>query len=282
MITDKAMIVRLSISQWTARRLDKAVSRKAADAAKASRDAGRFNKLLISADALRDIGAMVASARTYYHENTLPWDDFGGRLLPSADFTVYSREMRERKAAFEAAVRRFVEAYPVICGEARKRLGDMYCAADYPPAEQIARKFSFSAYIDPVPVAGDFRVSLAQDDADEIKSDIESRLADRLRMATRDLFSRVERVLSPVVAKLRSPDAIFRDSLIRNVSDLVEALPRLNLTDDPDIAELCVEMREKVASWSPQTLRNSPEARKRAHDGAQAVLDKMSGFVGAA
>ncbi len=45
--SSSAMLVQLSISQWTARKLDKKVSAEVADAKRAAKGAGNYNKKLL-------------------------------------------------------------------------------------------------------------------------------------------------------------------------------------------------------------------------------------------
>lgn len=286
MITDKAMIAKLSISQWTARRFDKAVSRQAATAAKASNDAGRFNKLLIPKEALADIARVVNSARAYYYASTLPWDDFGGRILPSVSFMAYSEEMRKFQRMFNHAVDAFTRAYPSVRDAAQARLGAMYCAADYPTVHAIAGKFLFAHYVEPIPSAGDFRVALSESVRRAIKADLDAKLRQRLHAATCDVFRRLADVVEKFRAKTAVPDAVFRDSLLGNVRELVEAIPALNIAEDAELTRVAKNVRRLIADCSVSDLRKDSGVRKRAADDAQRIgddveriLDKMSGFV---
>lgn len=73
-LTEKAMLVRLSISQWTARKYDKKISREVASLHNTSSDAGRYNKVLIAKQAIEAIQKIVSESRTYHYINTLAWE----------------------------------------------------------------------------------------------------------------------------------------------------------------------------------------------------------------
>jgi len=81
-LNEKAMLVKLSVSQWTARKYDKKVSQEINDQYSAH-DAGRYNKVLIAQEEIKKISKVASQARSFHYFNTLPWDDNGSRILPS-------------------------------------------------------------------------------------------------------------------------------------------------------------------------------------------------------
>lgn len=280
MLRDEAMIVRLSISQWTARKFDKRVTQKVADDYGITPENGRYNKILIAQDAIKEVTQVVSNARTFHYDNTLPWDDAGGRILPSANFLAYSKKMREFKAEFDKATRAFVSNYAEYREEARRRLSGMFRGEDYPGQYEIGRKYGFSTDIEPVPSAADFRVSVSQKDTAQIKKKLEARVKDREAEAMKDLYLRLNKVIGHFHEKLSDVDAIFRDSLVENVVELVNLLPRLNVSGDPELNKLLKETQKKLCAFGPDQLRESAEARSKASDDAKAILDKMAGYIG--
>ena len=279
MLRDEAMIVRLSISQWTARRYDKLVSRKVAADYAVDVEVGRYNKALIAKEAIQEVTQAASAARSFHYENTLPWDDGGGRILPSKNFLTYSKEMRKLKQKFEDAAQGFIKNYNEYREDARRRLNSMFCAADYPGQREIGRKFGFSTDIDPVPTSKDFRVSLQDRDMTRIKGQLEKRVEERVIEATKDLYVRLNEVVQKFAEKLSDTDAIFRDSLIENVVELVNLLPKLNVGNDPKLEKVRKETQKKLCAFEPDTLRKDDKVRSKAAEDAKAILDKMSGYL---
>ena len=72
-----AMLVELSISQWTARKLDKSTTSEVLVAKQAGdKGAARVNKhLLAGRTELEVISQYVGRIRDYFYMNTLPWSD---------------------------------------------------------------------------------------------------------------------------------------------------------------------------------------------------------------
>jgi len=279
MLREEAMIVRLGISNWTARKFDKGVTQRVASEYAVDAEVGRYNKVLIAKESIQEVTQAVSAARTFHYENTLPWDDGGGRILPSKNFETYSKAMRKLKVSFDEAVRNFLDNYDEYREEARRRLNGMFRDSDYPGPREIKRKFDFTTDIEPVPNHKDFRVTLGDKDIKRIQAQLEKRVAERVATATKDLYIRLGEVVSKFAEKLADKDAIFRDSLVENIVGLVNLIPKLNVTNDPELEKLRKETERKICALGPDALRKDEAARSTAAKDANAILDKMSGYI---
>jgi len=279
-ITEKAMLVRLSISQWTARRFDLKATNHVITDYGAKKDSGRFNKMLVDVDAVKTYQKAANEARTFHYENTLPWGDDDSRILPAKNYIPYTKKMRKFRESFEKAVADFVEMYPGLIDRAQNDLNGLFNAKDYPSAFDLPGKFNFAVNVIPIPAAGDFRVSLADDEIDQIKSDIEARVRDAISAAMRDAWDRLFKVVKHMADKLKDQKAIFRDSLIGNISELCDILPRLNLTDDPNLKKIIRDVKQSLAGLDPEVLRKHEIDRRVASDQAEGILKKMAAYVG--
>lgn len=276
-LTQKAMLARLSIQQWSARKLDRQATEKVKSDFNTSSDAGRYNKALIATNALKAVQQAASEARTYHYTNTLPWQDDGARILPATNFMQYSEGMRKLRANFDKAVAAFITEYPALVEDAKSRLQALFNAMDYP--KDITAKYSFAVQIDPMPNGSDFRVELQAEELNAIRNDIERRTADATEAATRDLWDRLHSAVAAMVDRLSSPDAIFRDSLVENVVELVDLLPRLNLTGDPDLEAMRQEVTAKLTAHEPETLRRDKNARAAVAQDAAAIMSAMQGYM---
>ncbi|HEX8463232.1 MAG TPA: DUF3150 domain-containing protein [Abditibacterium sp.] len=287
-LASKSLLSSVRISQWSARKVDKAVTAEINTAKNAETDAGRYNKMLIDPKALAPINKAVSEARTLHLEKTLPWQDDGARLLPSAAFVDYKIQLETIKRKFDTAVSDFVAAYDVERKAAEKRLGDLFKAADYPTQDQVAAKFAFELVFNPVPTAGDFRVTMADAQAEVIRAEIEARAAANLQEAMRDVYRRVGDVCERMADTLTrykpsrgndKAEGIFRNSLVTNVTDLAAVLPTLNIVSDPKLAEIAERMRANLTRHDADALRENSRLRKDVASEAQAILDDIADFI---
>ncbi len=178
-LADKAMVVTLSVSCWTARKQDKKVAEEV-ELKHNARDAGRYNKLLIDKQHLDPLTSMAGRIRQKHYDLTLPWLDNGGRLLPSKLFTKYQQEIGLLKDEYRQRVDSFIPLYDTqLINAARQRLGTMYEPSDYPRGEMLRRKFSVDIDIIAVPQASDFRVEGGDTERRRIQEEITERMEQR-------------------------------------------------------------------------------------------------------
>lgn len=111
-LTDRALLVHLNVSQWTARKYDKRASKEVTTAHGAASAAGRFNKSLLPMnDKLENIHRKTTLIRTKYYESTLPWGIDGTRMLPTANYLSFMSDFRKEKGEWEQLVQEFLDEY---------------------------------------------------------------------------------------------------------------------------------------------------------------------------
>lgn len=272
MIQDKAMLVELTISQWSASKHDKIVSLEVENTHNA-RDAGRYNKRLVDKAHLANVSAIANNLRKYHHIHTLPWTDKGQRLLPSALFMEYRQGVADLQNAFNQAVKDFHTIYPRLVQDARIRLGSMYQPDDYPQPSDLNQLFGVHIEFMPVPNANDFRVSVAEETQNEIKASITASIAARQSKAVQDCHNRVREVVSRIAAQCGREDGRLHDSLMNNANDLANILHGLNITHDPLIRDIELALKELIVPV--YNLRSSVTAKRRAAEQAQLILQKL-------
>ena len=285
-LTHDAMLVSLRIAAWSGRLYDRQASTHVAVHHEASTAAGRYNKCLLPRTAFAAINSTMSAARTAHYAQSLPWDDQGSRLLPVANYERYTELMdglRERMVRERA---RFIEDYEDNIDKARLDLGKLFRIAEYPSREDLHGKFGMRYRIIPVPDADHFMAKLASDDTDRVKRDIESQIEERLHDAVGDLYRRLGDAVERVSERLREDDEgkplVFRDSMIGNIRELVDIVPRLNIFGDETLAQLCGQVKEKIAGVEPDALRPSkrfdPVARASVKREADALKERFAGY----
>ena len=288
-LTDDAMLVSLRITAWSGRLYDRQASNHVAVHHDASASAGRYNKRLLPKAAFAALTATVSQARSLHYENSLPWDDQGSRLLTVANYERYTGLMdglRERMVRDRA---RFIEDYDDNIDQARLDLGKLFRIEDYPSKEALQGRFGIRYRIVPVPDADHFMAKLASDDTERVKRDIESQNAERLHDAVGDLYRRLGEAVERVSQRLCEDDQgkplVFRDTMIANIRDLVDVVPRLNIFGDDELARLCQQVKDKIADADPDTLRPSPRfnpnVRRQVKRDADALMERFAGYFGA-
>lgn len=281
-IHSRALLVWLTISTWTARKYDKKISAEVNAAHNASGDAGRFNKFLLPGDcaSYKTLIAMAGAIRVSHYGETLAWSDEGWRLLPTANYMQYADNFRKRQGEYRNALDAFLADYPAMQAEAKIKLNGMYRAEDYPSVDAIRSRFALEIQYSPVPAVGDIRVDLGSDQIGAIEESITNRIETATKLAIGDAWARLHNVVKHISDRLSDPEAIFRDSLIGNAKDVCDALQRLNVTDDPNLEAMRVEVLSDLAMHDPDALRDDAVLRQRTAEKADQILATMQGLYG--
>lgn len=287
LITEKAMLARLKISRWGASKHDKTISAEIAEQHQADPTMGRYSKRLVASDTLEIIRQIATRARHHHYEHTLPWLDDGARVLPAAMYFDYMAKQNALKAEFESAVADFVYNYPVILTAAQDKLGTLFDPADYPDKNQIAAKFSIVTDVDPMPTAEDFRVALSEDENARIRESIQVRLDEGVEGAMHEVWSRMFTTVGTMVERLRGYEVdadgkvqtTFRDSVVENMRELVELLPKLNITSSNQLEDMRHRLSDDLCQIDAKDLRTDEQAREKVANKAEAILAELSNVM---
>jgi hypothetical protein len=280
MITERAMLAAVHISIWTATKHDRKVSRDVASRNGAQECAGRYNKqLLIGAVRLEELRTLAGQIRQYFYKVTLPWSDEGFRVLPSGFYFELTERMRAFKASFEPGIEEFLREYPDYIRAARAELGGLFREEDYPSPDKLREKFSVKLEIKPIPSGGDFRVEMSAEEQARVSRQIDADARQSLARGMEDLWKRLREVVAHMVDRLNEPDSRFHASLVTNVADLVEILPRLNVNGDADLNRFAEQIRQRLCNYSAHDLKKHDLLRVTAAADAANIVAQMDGVL---
>jgi len=280
-IASSAMLVELSISTWTARKLDKRVSTKVDLDNGAKTKVVNANKNLMAGTGMLDtIVKYAANARAWHLSQTLPWTDNGSRLLPMSNFMTYKEQLGKLESNYSALVDKFIVAYPNLVSAAAFQLGDLFDRNEYPDASALKKKFKFTYSFFPVPTAGDFRIDINEEAKADILANCNSAYEERLNNAMREAWNRLHECLTRMSERLTDnadgSRKIFRDSLVENGVELVDMLKHLNITKDPSLELARKELGDAILHHDLDSLRENSQAREVVKLKVDTILSKFN------
>jgi len=286
-LTDRAMLVSLRISRWTANKQDKTLSDKVADDNNADRDMITTRRRLVAKERLDVIREIGARARHHHYESTLPWLDDGARILPASKYFDYMAQQNAFIAEFNDAADSFVVDYPAILADAKLRLNGLFDAADYPSESEIRAKFDIRCNIVQIPSADDFRVSLGEAETERVRESIEQMLAEASNGAVLDVWHRVHERVARMVDRLRSYGTdsngkvvgAFRDSLVENIRELCDLMPALNITNNNALEDMRQRLLDDLCQIDAPTLREDSTIREDIAKKAETILADITSIM---
>ncbi|NBW13678.1 MAG: hypothetical protein EBR82_37335 [Caulobacteraceae bacterium] len=281
-ISASAVLVELNISVWPATIKDEKISEQVTNAASAVADAGQFRKNLFAGTSLRkDIEKHAARARLYNNMRTLPWADKGERLLPTKLFMDYKISMNTHQHTFDTMCNTFFQNYTILVNQAQTNLRGLFNADDYPPLDEVKKKFAFNLTVKPVPESGDFRLDIPASDLAEIKQEFEDQQAQKLADAMRTPWERLHTMLTAMSDKLskgKDADAKMRwhDSFISNPLELCQLLTAMNITNDSKLEEARKQLELTMLGANLQVLKEDVHAREDLKSKVDNILGKFN------
>jgi hypothetical protein len=280
MITERAMLAAVHISIWTAIKHDRKVSREVAEQHGAYAGAGRYNKqLLREAERLESLRSLSGQIRQYFYKITLPWSDEGYRLLPAHFYFELTTKMREFEQAFAQRVEEFLAVYPSYIEQVRPELNGLFREEDYPSTDKLRNKFGVKLEVLPIPSGNDFRVTLSEEEQARVAREIDENVRQSLQKGTADLWVRLKGVVAHMVGRLNEPESRFHASLVTNICELVELLPRLNVNQDEELNRFAGEIRDRLCGFTARDLKKNEILRAATANDAAQILNEMDAVL---
>lgn len=274
-IIGKAMLVRLSISIFNPSKTDKSATAEVLLNKNASKGSAEVRKMILPKEAIDPINKLSREIRQDYYRMTLPWDEEGARLLPTAMWLEFVEMMATYRDKWDKLVNGFIDDYQQHRQNAIQRLGLLFDSRDYPDVGTVREKFGLRTHWNPLPKSDDFRLTLGAGDMEEIQCDLDRRVQSAVVAANKDLYNRLAERLTNVSKRLSDPENIFRDSLIEGLRDLCSLLPGLNVSEDQELEALRKQVVQDIASADPQQIRDDDDLRVKTKSAADEILRKM-------
>jgi len=275
------MLVDLSISTWTARKLDRGVTDEVNLSKKASQQASRVNKnLLPGVEQLDDIVKHASMIRNWVAARTLPWSDYGPRLITTDKFFEFKQELDEHERVFQDKVDSFLNVYPTLISMQAFKLGEMFDREEYPDVNEIADKFRFNVAYLPIPETGDFRVDIGHEAMEELRTQYEREFEQRLNNAMTDVRDRLLESLHHLAERVTDTDdgkrKRFRNNMLDNFAETLASVRALNLTKDQAIEAMADEAEKAIQGVDVTDLKENEDVRKDVRARVESVLDAFA------
>ena len=276
-IARRTLVVNVTVSQWSGRKLDKAASDEVAASKGSKAGRARLNKLLIRKEALTPVQAAARAIRDYVAENSVPWGDGGERAILAANYLDFTQRLGELIREFKVEANQLADEYTKEGERARFELNALFNPDDYPSEDYVRKAFDVKVGVRPM-VTGE---NLIVDDLDEsmladIRQQVEQDLAETESDAMKGVWQSIIGMVEEMRDRMAAEKPRFRRALIDNFVDLTERLSRLNVAGDPELDRLREELRRSLTGYSADELRKDADTRKEFVTEADRIL---AGFV---
>jgi hypothetical protein len=278
-LSSSAMLVDLTISQWSGRKLDKRVSDEIDRDNNTATKVVRANKDLLAGDSsLADIRTAGNMLRNYHDSVTMPWSKVGPRLLPTSLFMEYKKVMSKLEQTYSEKVNDFLNEYTYKVSQARYTLGSLYNSDDYPSTSDIQGRFKIEIRYLPLPEANDWRLDIGNQGMTDLRNQYETLYNDSISNAMSDIWSRLYDSLTRLSNGLRIEEGkrgIIVGSTFDNAKELCDLLSHLNISGDTKLESMRQSLESAMYGLDVTDVRNSDYQRTLLKSSVDDILGKF-------
>lgn len=287
-LKNKALMVRLNRKKLNRNKTDKEISAELTQLKEVTEDgAVRVNKSLFPKSVCEGWMKIYSEASKYFYQVTLPWDDKGWRLLSIDIYNEFTKKFKSYTGEYRTAVLDFIEHINDHLGLAETMLGKAWNPNDYKflsanggiDTNFLMEQFQLEIEYDTVTSGDDLRACLTEADREVIAAQIDEQAMKKFHKANEHIINTLRECVYNIHERLCVKEHVFRDTLISNLEELVDLIPKMNIAGDPVIDQMAADAKKMLTGWDPQVLRDDPKTRKQVADDAKKILDNMDGII---
>lgn len=290
-LASSGVLVSVDVNVWSATKQDREISSEVTAAKRADPDAGRFVKRLLVGD--NNHKAVSNYRQTIYNwvkRNTYPWSKTQD-ILPTLNLQRFMSEWQGHEAEFNRLLDVFINHYASIVSDMAFKQGDMFNPNDYPPADEVRRKFGVRLYVSEVPTQ-DWRCRVADDTAADLLTryqgqamEIITGIMDEQAARLSDILNNISRVCevkesegNPGDSRIgegKSKRRRIHDSTFTKAEELCRVVRQFNLTNDARLDGAITALEAALTGVTPDGLRESDAMRAKVKDDVDDILSKF-------
>ena len=187
----------------------------------------------------RAVTAVRSRAVNYWKGLSLPYPETGIRLIRQNAIDEFVRHMTELREELEEAVVQLDEHYEELTLAARRRLGSLYSAADYPASLQglFSVDWDFPS-VEPPEYLRRLNPELYEQECERVRS----RFDEAVRLAEAAFTDEFAQLVSHLCERLNGEaggrQKVFRNSAVDNLRDFFERFRSLNVGTNVELDRL--------------------------------------------
>jgi hypothetical protein len=271
-LVDNALLIRMTIRQWSGKSKDLELASVAAHMHGAVTDAVDTYTAALEKIDREPIAQVVNEARNWMAQNTHQWDA-GSRIVLTTDYERVRSKLDSLKAQFYERVNEFLNRRDELARKAEQRLGSLF--KGFPERYELEGRYEFTITRLTLARTDDIRLRHVDGEAiKEIEREMERQYGEKVSEATRNLIGRLRIVLSNFSEAMGKSNTKWHDTIVSNVTDLLAIVPALNLGGDPSINALARRIGEDFR-YSAEELRSNPELRAEAQQKVASIADAI-------
>lgn len=217
---------------------------------------------------------------SYWKGISLPYPEPGIRLIRQDDIGTFTVQMTTLQAELAEAVEELDRRYDELKTAARRRLGRLYNASDYPTSLRhlFAVSWDFPSFEPP----GYLR-QVSPELYEQESRRIAARFDEAVQLAEQAFTEEFSKLISHLTERLSGQEdgkpKVFRDSAIENLSEFFSRFRHLNIRSSDDLDRLVTGAQSIVRGVEPQRLRDNQALRQQIASQLAGVQSQVEGML---
>jgi hypothetical protein len=255
---------------------------QAAESFGAERDFLSAGKKLLdtSHSAFKAVTNVRSRAISFWKGISLPYPEPGIRLIRQDDVSAFTVQMSSLKNQLVDAVGQLESHYAELKSAARRRLGTLYNAADYPAT---LHGWFDVAWDFPSVEPPDYLRQLSPQLFEQEAARVAARFDEAVQLAEQAFTEELSKLVSHLTERLSGSDdgkpKIFRDTAIENLQTFFERFRHLNIRSSEQLDELVSQAQRTVRGIEPQQLRDNTSLRQQIATQLSSVQSVLDGLL---
>lgn len=228
-------------------------------------------------DALAEVKSHFNAWAAEHRRLTKPWDAGNTRLLPAALVGRYMEMTQQFETAAPGVLAGFFEVHNDWLVTAPTRMGALFSAADFPSLQECREKIGWEKSMIPLPQAEQWKqVELvAPGLATAMEATTNERITRAVEEARQQTWSDLFKPVQNIVEVLTKDKPRIFESLLGNLTNILDLAPSFNLTSDTEMTRFIQEAREGLSGVTAEELRKDPDLRIQTVNTAKALLTRF-------
>lgn len=230
--------------------------------------------------AFKAVTAVRHRVIAYWKGVSLPYPESGIRLIRQDDISAFTVQMTSHKVELDEAVIQLDERYDELKSAARRRLGSLYNATDYPATLRGWFDVSYDfPSVEPPEYLRQLSPQLYQQEA----SRVAARFDEAVQLAEQAFTEELSKLVSHLTERLSGTDdgkpKVFRDSVVENLREFFDRFRHLNIRSDEQLDDLVVQAQRVIRGVEPQQLRDNQAVRQQVASQLSSVQSVLDGLL---
>lgn len=206
----------------------------------------------------------------------------GVYMLPKTSIGSTEAMLTEYQATLKALVTALVAVYPQRIAEDRVKLRDKFSEKHYPSSDALPTMFNIRwRYLSLRPSAelGEISSDIYQAEVERVRKEVQT-LGDDIKASLRQAaFEIVAHMKDRLTPDASGQPKIFRDSMVNNLVDFLDAFDAKNIMGDSELSEALGQMKALLSGVTPKDIRTNEAMRNAFTTKVNEILPVLSGLV---